>query len=66
MNTQLKAHLEKKIQEWVERHSEDDEWPRAYMGEETVVLMVAAAASVFDAVVESQDYTLHEGYFKET
>lgn len=67
MNTQLKASLERKIIQWATENCEADEWPAdAYFGDQTTVLMVRAAACVFDAVVESQDYTRREGLLTET
>ena len=66
MKLQLKAGLEKAIQEWVDTNCEKSQWPNCYFGGETVPLMTEAAAAVFDAVVEVQEYAIREGFLEET
>jgi len=63
---QLKRDLEGAIREWVDANVEGYEWPDCYLGEATVPLMTEAAAAVFDAVVEVQEYAIHEGLLEET
>lgn len=64
MNTQLKARLEIKIQEWIDENCEEDYWPQIWMGDFTVELMATAAMSVFNACQDSQEYAEREGYTK--
>ena len=61
MNLQLKANLFNKIAEWANENCEEEIWPDALVGNNTDELMADAAASVFDAVVDIQDYLKAEG-----
>lgn len=56
MNLSLKVKLLEKIEEWVEENCEGPRWPDCYMGSQTTLEMLNAATSVFDAVVEVQEY----------
>ena len=57
MNLQLKVNLFNKIVEWSNENCEDVEiWPDAWFGNNTDKLMADAAASVFDAIIDIQDY----------
>ena len=66
MNTQLKALLERKIQEWADENCKSAEWPDGWTGENTVFLMAEAASAVFDAVMEAQEHAIREGMLAET
>lgn len=63
MHAKLYADLQQKIQEWVDEHCEENEWPDIIIGNKTVDCMTKVAASVFDACQESQEYAKREGYF---
>ena len=63
MKTKLKATLEAAIEKWMADNGETDEWPDCYFGSESTTLMAEAAAAVFNAVVEFQQYAKAEGFF---
>jgi hypothetical protein len=65
MDIRLKASLTSTIENWADEHAGDVEWPDVYWGSETSRLMVEAASTVFDAVVEIQEYVLREGFLFE-
>lgn len=61
MCPKLKAELYKVIDEWIQRECEKDNWPNIIIGDKTSELMTDAATSVFDAMLESQQYMRREG-----
>ena len=65
MDIHLKAMLEDAIDAWVDQGVDTDDWPDAYLGADTIMLMADAAAAVFDAVVEVQGHAIAEGYLVE-
>jgi len=65
MNTQLKALLQQKIQEWAVDNCTKNIWPDGWTGADTVLLMTEAARAVFDAVIEVQEYAIREGMLAE-
>ena len=65
MDIHLKAKLQDAIDHWMEVNVEEDDWPTVYFGSKTFHLMLDAAVSVFDAVVEFQEYAQAEGLFEE-
>ena len=62
MNTRMLLSLEQCLENWLCGESDHDDYPREWSGNETAILMARAAASVFDAVVEVQQYLEAEGY----
>jgi hypothetical protein len=50
---------------WINEHCEEDEWDNIVIGNKTAEYMANAAASVFDACAESQQYGVKEGFLKE-
>ena len=64
MKKQLYATLVECIDTWMNEHCEEDMWPKMYVGEKTGELMAKAAASVFDAVHEFQNYAEKEGFIE--
>ncbi len=64
MNIHLRVSLMDKLEEWVEANCELATWPNAYLGSETTNLMADAAVTVFDAVIEIQEYGLAEGFYE--
>ena len=65
MDIHLKAKLQDAIEHWAGEGVDGNDWPAAYFGGETLCLMTGAAASVFDAVIEFQQYAVKEGFFDE-
>ena|GEM_PF-5284730 len=63
MDIHLKANLYDAIAHWGEKNVDMKEWPDAYFGGDTFYLMADAAATVFDAVVEFQEYAAKERLF---
>jgi len=63
MTSKQFADLEAAIQQWVDEHCEEADWPHVVMGNRTIELMARAARSVFDACEESQEYAKREGYY---
>lgn len=60
MKASLKATLEKAIEQWAEEAAEQDEWPEAYFHPLITDRMAQAAELVFDAAVETSQYTEEE------
>ena len=64
MKTKLYLALEQAIQKWADENCETNDWPIRYTGGQTTALMAKAAASVFDAVIEFQEYAERERLFE--
>jgi len=64
MNLELKLKLQKKITEWANENCEESIWPDHYVGENLENFMTEAASSVFDAMMDIQEYLEREGDLK--
>lgn len=64
MKTRLLATLETVMVKWMADSCESEEWPEEYFGNDTARLMTRAASSVFDAVVEVQQFGITQGYLE--
>jgi hypothetical protein len=65
MQAKLYFDLQQKIQEWVDEHCEENEWPGIFVGNETIEHMTKAASSVFDACLEAEEYCRKNGCLEE-
>lgn len=64
MTRRLLAELSSVLEKWVEDNCEADDWPTTMTGEKTVDCMVEAAAAVFDACHEGQEFAQQNGFLK--
>ena len=60
----LKVKLAQKIQEWADETCEENIWPDVIVHDTFTEGMADAAFAVFEAMVESQKFSLEEGYVK--
>lgn len=66
MNAGLQYQLEQAIQKWADDNCESDKWPQEIVfGNRTVDNMAAAAAAVFDGILDAEKYGVREGLLKE-
>lgn len=54
MSTRLKALLEDAIQEFADKHGEDQDWPLAWWADDQTARMADAAYSIWMASVQGQ------------
>ena len=64
MKEERKARLLNTIEQWVETECRKSDWEDVIWGRKTTRLMTDAAIAVFDAVVESQEYAIRQGYLR--
>lgn len=57
MNTRLLATLEQVMQDWMDEHCQEDDYPTVLHHEAIAKQMASAASAVFAAMVDASNFT---------